>query len=312
MKKELQVGLNIQYFAADPTISTADDLGEIKSIDFVNKFEKSLKELLLLLGVTRKIALSADQKIVTYKWSTELQSGKVAEGEIIPLSKVTRKKDKEYEAPLGKYRKQVTIESIRRNGYSLAVDEADRKLERGIQNEIKNKFVDFLAAAPTALTAPSLQSALANAWAKTETLFEGAPVVSLVNPMDVAEFLGKDAIAATQSTDFGLTLLTNYLNQNVILLNSVPQGTVYTTAVENLVMAYADVNGDMSRPFDLVTDDTGYIGASHKSNTDNASVDTLLITGIVLFAELADGVIQTAIVKSSEDIESVSKKREAK
>src|SRR5699024_12608708 len=43
-----------------------------------------------LLGVTRKEPLSADMKIKTYKWTSDIDQTSVGEGETIPLSKVTR------------------------------------------------------------------------------------------------------------------------------------------------------------------------------------------------------------------------------
>lgn len=81
---------------AENNLNVMSDLGEIKSIDFVNKFSTNINELLKLLGVTRKQELTNDLKIQTYKWSTTLDKTNPAEGETIPLSKVTRAKAKEY------------------------------------------------------------------------------------------------------------------------------------------------------------------------------------------------------------------------
>ena len=57
MKKN-RLKMDLQYFAANPDLTKMADLGEIKSIDFVNRFEVGIKELLTLLGVTRKEPLS--------------------------------------------------------------------------------------------------------------------------------------------------------------------------------------------------------------------------------------------------------------
>ena len=40
--------------AAEEKLTVMNDLGEIKTIDFVNKFSTNISELLTLLGVTRK------------------------------------------------------------------------------------------------------------------------------------------------------------------------------------------------------------------------------------------------------------------
>ncbi|MGO3609289.1 MAG: phage capsid protein, partial [Enterococcus sp.] len=66
--KDKLMKMNLQMFAAEDGLTKMDDLGEIKSIDFVNLFEKGIKELLTLLGVTRKLELSQDMKIQMYEW----------------------------------------------------------------------------------------------------------------------------------------------------------------------------------------------------------------------------------------------------
>ena len=51
--KEKLLKMDLQMFAAETNLTKMADLGEIKSIDFVNRFEAGIKELLALLGVTR-------------------------------------------------------------------------------------------------------------------------------------------------------------------------------------------------------------------------------------------------------------------
>lgn len=50
---------------AEKNLNTMADLGDIKSIDFVNKFSKNINDLLKLLGVTRRETLTNDLKIQT-------------------------------------------------------------------------------------------------------------------------------------------------------------------------------------------------------------------------------------------------------
>ena len=82
---------------AEQKLTTMADLGEIKSIDFVNKFSKNINDLLTLLGVTRRQELTNDLKIQTYKWTTDVDATNPGEGEDIPLSKVVRTKGDAYE-----------------------------------------------------------------------------------------------------------------------------------------------------------------------------------------------------------------------
>ncbi|HEM4402329.1 TPA: phage capsid protein [Streptococcus suis] len=284
---------------AETNLTKMNDLGEIKTIDFVEKFSTNIKELLQLLGVTRMLPLSSDMKIQTYKWDVVEKTDAVGEGEDIPLSKVTRKKAKEFTVEWFKRRRAVSAEAIARHGASRAIDEADLKLMRNIQNGIKKQFVTFLGANPTRIESTSLQKALAASWGKAATFeeFDGAPLVSLVNPLDVADYLGDTKVLADASNTFGMTLLKNFLGtENVIVLNAIPQGKVYTTAVENLVWAYLNVNSsDLGNLFADYSDETGFIAASRDRQLKNLTFESVFFGANTLFAEIPEGVIEASI-----------------
>lgn len=284
---------------AETNLTKMNDLGEIKTIDFVEKFSANIKELLQLLGVTRMLPLSSDMKIQTYKWEVVEKTDAVAEGEDIPLSKVTRKKAKEFTVEWFKRRRAVTAEAIARHGASRAIDEADLKLMRNIQNGIKKQFVTFLGTNPTRIESTSLQKALAASWGKAATFeeFDGAPLVSLVNPLDVADYLGDTKVLADASNTFGMTLLKNFLGtENVIVLNAIPQGKVYTTAVENLVWAYLNVNSsDLGNLFADYSDETGFIAASRDRQLKNLTFESVFFGANTLFAEIPEGVVEATI-----------------
>ncbi|HEL1580684.1 TPA: phage capsid protein [Streptococcus suis] len=284
---------------AETNLTKMNDLGEIKTIDFVEKFSTNIKELLQLLGVTRMLPLSSDMKIQTYKWDVVEKTDAVGEGEDIPLSKVTRKKAKEFTVEWFKRRRAVSAEAIARHGASRAIDEADLKLMRNIQNGIKKQFVTFLGANPTRIQSTSLQKALAASWGKAATFeeFDGAPLVSLVNPLDVADYLGDTKVLADASNTFGMTLLKNFLGtENVIVLNAIPQGKVYTTAVENLVWAYLNVNSsDLGNLFADYSDETGFIAASRDRQLKNLTFESVFFGANTLFAEIPEGVIEATI-----------------
>ncbi|WP_105144548.1 phage capsid protein [Streptococcus suis] len=284
---------------AETNLTKMNDLGEIKTIDFVEKFSTNIKELLQLLGVTRMLPLSSDMKIQTYKWDVVEKTDAVGEGEDIPLSKVTRKKAKEFTVEWFKRRRAVTAEAIARHGASRAIDEADLKLMRNIQNGIKKQFVTFLGTNPTRIESTSLQKALASSWGKAATFeeFDGAPLVSLVNPLDVADYLGDTKVLADASNTFGMTLLKNFLGtENVIVLNAIPQGKVYTTAVENLVWAYLNVNSsDLGNLFADYSDETGFIAASRDRQLKNLTFESVFFGANTLFAEIPEGVIEATI-----------------
>ncbi|HFI0398410.1 TPA: phage capsid protein [Streptococcus suis] len=284
---------------AETNLTKMNDLGEIKTIDFVEKFSTNIKELLQLLGVTRILPLSSDMKIQTYKWEVVEKTDAVAEGEDIPLSKVTRKKAKEFTVEWFKRRRAVTAEAIARHGASRAIDEADLKLMRNIQNGIKKQFATFLSTNPTRIESTSLQKALAASWGKAATFeeFDGAPLVSLVNPLDVADYLGDTKVLADASNTFGMTLLKNFLGtESVIVLNAIPQGKVYTTAVENLVWAYLNINSsDLGNLFADYSDETGFIAASRDRQLKNLTFESVFFGANTLFAEIPEGVVEATI-----------------
>ena len=284
---------------AEAKLTTMTDLGEIKSIDFVNKFSKNINDLLRLLGVTRRQELTNDLKIQTYKWTADVGTTKTAEGETIPLSKMTRAKDQEYTVEWFKKRRAVSAEAIARHGASRAITEADTRLLREIQNGIKEDFLAYLKKTKTKVKGKSLQQALANSWGKLTTFneFEGSPLVSFVNPLDVAEYLGNTAVASDASNVFGFTLLQNFLGmQNVIVMPSCPQGKIYTTAVENLVFAYLNVaGGDLGGLFADFTDETGLIGVARDRHLNNLTFESVFFGANVLFAEIPDGVVEATI-----------------
>ena len=284
---------------AENNLNTMADLGEIKSIDFVNKFSKNINELLQLLGVTRRETLTNDLKIKTYKWSVDLDGTNPAEGETIPLSKVTRVVDQEYTVAWFKKRRVTTAEAIARHGAARAITESDKRIMREIQNGIKNDFFTFLKTKPAKVKGVGLQKALAQSWAKIATFneFEGSPIVSFVSSLDVATYLGDTAVGADASNVFGFTLLKNFLGmQNVIVMPSVPVGKVYTTAVENLVFAALDVNGgDLGGLFADYTDETGLIAATRGREISNLTYESVFFGANVLFAEIPEGVVEATI-----------------
>ena len=296
---------------AENKLTVMNDLGEIKTIDFVNKFSTNISELLTLLGVTRKEPLSADMKIKTYKWTTDIDQTSVGEGDTIPLSKVTRAVDQEYQVAWIKKRRAVSAEAIARHGVSIAIDQADQRVMREIQNKIKTDFFTFLSTAPTKVNGTGLQGALAQAWGKLQTFseFDGSPIVSFVSSLDVADYLGDKAVGADASNVFGMTLLKNFLGmQNVIVLPNVPQGKVYSTAVENLVLAYLDVNGsDLGGMFADYTDETGLIASSRDRSLNNLTYESVFFGALKLFAEVPKGVIEATIQKPSGGAAAASK-----
>lgn len=276
---------------AETNLTKTGAFAKAQEIDFVNRFSDNVSKLMEALGVTRKLPVYEGTKIKTYKSTVTLADGKVAEGEIIPLSKVESKVDKEYELILKKYRKSVTGEAIQKHGFNQALIQADNKMLLEMSKGIRKDLFDFMATGTAKDTATGLQEALAKAWGIVETKFEDDAVqtICFVNPMDIATYIGNAAIV--EQKIFGLTFLSGFTNAVVVSNTSVPVGKVYATAPENIVCAYIPVQGsELAKAFPMTSDETGYIGTFHEQQGQSLTLDTVALEGVLLFAERIDGV----------------------
>ena len=280
---------------ATENITTSTDL-IAQSIDFTEQFTGSISTLLQALNVTRMQPMAVGSQIKIYKSEVTKANGNVAEGEVIPLSKVTRKLADTKELAYKKYRKQTTAEAIQSAGFNAAVNDTDSKLLRSIQGDIKKDFFDFVQTGTTKTSGDTFQKAIAQALGQLAIKWEDDDVQSVLfaNPLDFYTYLGDSNI--TTQTAFGLTYIQTYLGFNTIILTgAVKQGTIAATASQNLNYAYAALNGNLNQAFNLTTDETGLIGVVHNSVTENASYETMALTSGVLFPERLDGIVVATI-----------------
>lgn len=287
--------------SAEERLVKATDMKKIREIDFVNQFtHTSLQKLIEVLGVTRKIPMMEGTTMYVYSMSGELQSGNVAEGEVIPLSKIEQTKTPIGEITLDKYRKAVSAEAIKKSGYQTAVVETDAKLLSLVQNSIRTKLFGFLNGTITGATSVAgtgLQATLAAAWGQLQTLFEDdtAQAVYFVNPLDIADYLASASVSV--QTAFGMNYIEDFLGLGTVITSSrITQGTIIATAKENLIMYYLTMNGDVADAFDLTADELGYIGIkSGYQNESRAQIESLVMDGIQFLVEYATGVVKGTI-----------------
>lgn len=272
---------------------------KLREIDFVNRFSENITKLVEALGITRKIAKQAGTTLKSYKAQGTLQSGKVAEGETIPLSKykIVPKTYKDIE--LNKWAKATTIEAVQKYGFEQAVTKTSDQMLLDAQKGIRKNFFDFLGeeTGKSTVTGVGMQQALARGWGKLKVLFEDDVVdtVYFVNPEDVAEYLGSASI--TTQNVFGMTYIENFLGLGTVFTNSsVPKGKYYATAKDNVVLYYIPVNGaDIDNVFKFTADETGYIGIHESSDYTNLTCLDTVVSGIEIFAERTDGVVVGSI-----------------
>ena len=290
---------------AETNLVTAEKMKKIREIDFVNQFtHSSLAKLIEVLGVTRKIPMMEGTTMYVYATTGTLQSGVVPEGEIIPLSAFESVKTPVGEITLGKWRKAVTAEAIKKSGLQEALVETDAALLKKVQASIRTSFFNFLNGSITgAITATGvgLQAALANGWGKLQVAFEDdtAETVYFVNPLDISDYLGTAQI--TVQTAFGLNYIENFLGLGTVILSSqVTRGTYIATAKENLILYYLTMNGDIADSFDLTADETGYVGIkSGYQNEARAQLESLVMSGVRFLVEYAGGIVKGTITSAA-------------
>ena len=285
--------LDLQMFAVDAKTVKAADLAKVRDVDFTERFSKGIDTLMAMLGVTRKQEKRAGEVLKVYKATGTLESGVVAEGEVIPLSKYQTTYEAIGEAVLNKWRKVTTAEAISSKGYGQAVNDTNDKMLKDIQKGVRTSFVNFLATGTGTAAGAGLQATLAQAWGQLQVLFEDTSVQSVyfMNPLDVADYLGGAQIST--QTAFGMSYIENFLGLGtVILASDVPKGKLYATAAENIVLYYIPVtSADMAQAFDLTSDATGLIGIHTGPTYDKLSAETVAASGVGLFAEKLDGIV---------------------
>lgn len=278
---------------AEQNLIKKDDLARAREIDFVYRFNNGIQKLIEALGVTRKIAKVAGTNLKAYKATGTLQDGSVAEGNTIPLSHYQTVPITFAEIKLNKWRKATSAEAIIEKGFDQAVGMTTEQMLKDVQNGIKKDFFDFLKTGTDETSGTTFQKAISAIWGRLQVDYEDTDfsAVYFMNPLDVADYLGNAPI--TMQTAFGMTYISDFVGLGTIIFNSlVPQGTIYGTAKENLILYYIPVNGaDLDEAFEFTSDKTGYIGIHEHADYTNLTDADTVVCGVVLFAERIDGLV---------------------
>lgn len=272
------------------------------AIEFVNKFNNEVEKLMEILGVTRRIPMTVGDQIKTYKTVVGVTDSNVVEGATIPLTKVEYKVDKTYELEYKKKRAEITAELIQRVGLEDALVRVDTNLTKEIQKDIRTDLLDFIKTSKQKAKVETLKGALAKAWGELKIAFKDDAIetVAFVNPLDISDHLEQNNL--TLQTEFGLSYLKNFVGINTVIVTGlIPQGEVYATASDNIVQAYAKINGgELGKAFNLTTDKTGLIGIGHNDKLDNFTKESVFISGVKLFTERVDGNLKYVIEPKAE------------
>lgn len=271
-----------------------------REIDFVTRFQRNWDHLREIMGIMRPIRMQPGTVLKSKYAQGTLQSGTVGEGEEIPYSQYTVK-EKDYDKiTIDKYAKAVSLESIQKYGYDIAVQKTDDEFLFDLTTKVTDKFYKFLNTGTLKNTPKTFQMALAHAKGAVENKFKNmhrtvTGVVGFVNVMDVYEYLGTANI--TVQNQFGFQYIKDFMGYNTIFLLSdgeIKKGTVIATPVENISMYYVDPSDSEFSKAGLVYTTAGeasnLIGFHTQGNYSTAVSESYAIMGVILFAEYLDGI----------------------
>lgn len=305
MNKNRKLGL--QVFAAPENMTGVAQIQvRAREIDFVTSFGQNMQALLDVMGITRMIRKENGSVLRVREASGVLQSGDVAEGDIVPLSQyeVT---EKDFDTiKIQKYKKGVSIEAIAEKGYEAAVAMTDEEFTADLQNVVMTKFYDMLKMGSLTSYETSWQMAFAMAIGRVKNKFEtmgrtATGIAVWVNTLDVYKYLG--AAQITMQTAFGVNYVRNFMGADIMFISSqIPENTVIATPLNNIVAYYVDPSApEFARAGLVYTTDpaTGFIGFNVQGNYDRVISELNAIMGVRLFAEYLDAIAYISVGSSS-------------
>ena len=305
MNKNRKLGL--QVFAAPENMTGVAQIQvRAREIDFVTSFGQNMQALLDVMGIARMIRKENGSVLRVREASGVLQSGDVAEGDIVPLSQyeVT---EKDFDTiKIQKYKKGVSIEAIAEKGYEAAVAMTDEEFTADLQNVVMTKFYDMLKMGSLTSHETSWQMAFAMAIGRVKNKFEtmgrtATGIAVWVNTLDVYKYLG--AAQITMQTAFGVNYVRNFMGADIMFISSqIPENTVIATPLNNIVAYYVDPSdSEFARAGLVYTTDpaTGFIGFHVQGNYDRVISELNAIMGVRLFAEYLDAIAYISVGSSN-------------
>lgn len=305
MNKNRKLGLQV-FTAPENMTGVAQIQVRAREIDFVTSFGQNMQALLDVMGIARMIRKENGSVLRVREASGVLQSGDVAEGDIVPLSQyeVT---EKDFDTiKIQKYKKGVSIEAIAEKGYEAAVAMTDEEFTADLQNVVMTKFYDMLKMGSLTSHETSWQMAFAMAIGRVKNKFEtmgrtATGIAVWVNTLDVYKYLG--AAQITMQTAFGVNYVRNFMGADIMFISSqIPENTVIATPLNNIVAYYVDPSApEFARAGLVYTTDpaTGLIGFNVQGNYDRVISELNAIMGVRLFAEYLDAIAYISVGSSS-------------
>lgn len=293
----------LQIFAAIlNTITTQQFTVNPREVDFVTSFGRDITALTEVMGISRPIRKTPGTILTAKKATGTLESGSVAEGDLIPLSQFEVEPVAYQPIELLKYRKAVTIEAIDKYGVETAIGMTDEEFKVQLQDEVLANFYNFLLTGQLTSQETTFQMAVAMAIGRVKDAFKkmhrsATGVAVFANTLDVYEYLGGAQI--TVQTAFGMDYVENFLGADILFFSSeIPQGRVIATPTNNIVVYYVDpADSQFSQAgLSYTTDaEVPYIGFHTEGVYERAQSESYAIMGLTIFAEYINAIAVVTI-----------------
>ena len=250
------------------------------------------------MGISRPVRKTLGSQLVSSKATVTLQSGAVAEGDEVPLSKATVEPVYYEDITLEKYRKAVTAEAVAKFGAKIASEKTDDAFLNELTGNVLDNFYAFAKTGTLKDTQTTFQMAVAMAVTKVKDKFKKmrlnySNIVAIVNTVDVGKYLGTAEISL--QTKNGFEYFKDFLGANTVIVSSeIPEGTVIATPADNIVLYYIDpADSDFKElGLDYTTNKgaTSLIGIHKEGNYGRVMGETHALMGMKLFAEYIDAI----------------------
>lgn len=270
----------------------------VREVDFIERFQRNWDALREVMGISRPIRKTPGTKLVANTATITLQSGTVAEGDEVPLSQATVVPVAFADIALQKYRKAVTAEAVAKYGAAVASQKTDDAMLAELYGNVLSAWYTFAQTGTLTGTYSTFQMAVSMAIGKVKNEFQSLHrdynnVVVFVNTLDLYEYLG--AAQITIQTQEGVQYIKNFLGaETMILTSEIPQGTVVATPAENIVLYYIDpADADLRElglEYTTAESEINLIGVHKEGNYGRVMGETHVLMGMVLFAELLNGI----------------------
>lgn len=304
---------NVTTAVIDGTITTAQIQVRARELDFVTSFARNWQALQDVMGITRPITMTPGTMLKSKYAVGTLKTDAVGEGELIPFSQY-QVKEKDYEEiDVEKFAKAVSLESVKKYGYDVAVGMTDDEFLVDLQEYVQEKFYTRLKDGSLKFKEKTFQMAIAMAIGKVKSKFKKihrsvTGIAVWVNTLDLYAYLGNAEI--TTQTAFGFTYVENFLGADkVFISDEIERGNVIATPMNNIVAYHIDPSdSDFAKMGLVYTTDgiTNLIGFAVTGNYSRAQSEAYALMGLLLFAEYEDAIAIVTIDPSADDKDTAS------